>query len=501
MRDNAKSCTDVALLKTTVLCDVTMNINFLKTNKYIYDESLFRLSYSLSMLLSFVSIIELPFQILSYTMMLWGLFLLVKKIKSGQIFKIKFVKLFILFLSCMLFTTFLNIRNNFFMNLLMCYHVAICFFIFYGMHSENDAGKIKQEMITLCCIVIKISTILSVIGIVIALFWPRFSVLGYGLGLMEDRYNGVYTNPNLAAFVSVISIICCHIIFNFNLIQHRRYKTDKKIIPDRLLFFASFVNFMALLLSDSNASLLFLLAYGCIFLIFYNLRSNYNRSFKVKLLNLLWILIICIAFCMSIILMRIGVQYSIAEFMNNIHSVQYVPSTSGTDTIDDVITIGRSTTNYEVSSGRLDAWSKALVLYSYNPLFGIGKSNILHFGEIYLSNGFLYSDLHNAYMSILVSYGLLGFVLFLLITIYVCRYIIKALKKTMVASKGTELIILFSAISAYCAYSFFEKALLLDITFIVIYFWLFLGYTMSYIASFSKGKVNEANKTQVQLAV
>lgn len=33
---------------------------------------------------------------------------------------------------------------------------------------------------------------------------------------------------------------------------------------------------------------------------------------------------------------------------------------------------------------------------------------------------------------------------------------------------------------AYCAYSVFEKAILSEITFMVVFFWLILGYAVSY---------------------
>lgn len=430
------------------------------------------------MFLSFVCLIEVPCQVVTYVLMVWALVLILHKIKTKQIKELKYIKLILLFLACMLLTTFINIEHNFFMNLLLVYHVAICFFIFYGLYTEKNISKIKKEMLTIGYIIVQLSTLFSIIGLIIMFFVPRLEFLGYSFGLMGNRYVGIYTNSNLCAFVSVISIIFSHIIFVYNL-SHNKI-TREKILSKRFLLACSFINFLTLLLSDSNASLLFLLLYGCIFAVIYNLKVNYKKSRKIKLLNLTWVIATCFAAILSISLMRIGVQYSIAEFMNSFHSVHYVATITGEDSLNDVISIGRSTTSYDVSSGRTDSLNKAFSLYACKPIFGVGKENIVTYGSEFLKEGFLFSDLHDGFLSILVGYGIVGFAVFALFSILICKHVFLTLKSLIKSGKGTMLIILFSAISAYCVFSIFEKALLLDITFMVNIFWLLLGFTMAY---------------------
>lgn len=43
---------------------------------------------------------------------------------------------------------------------------------------------------------------------------------------------------------------------------------------------------------------------------------------------------------------------------------------------------------------------------------------------------------------------------------------------------------MFAFLSAYLFYALFEKALLYDISFMVMWFWLIMGYTSCYIAKF-----------------
>ena len=91
----------------------------------------------------------------------------------------------------------------------------------------------------------------------------------------------------------------------------------------------------------------------------------------------MWVIATCLAAILSILLMRIGVQYSVSEFMNSFHSVHYVATITGSDSMNDIISIGRSTTSYDVSSGRTDSFNKALSLYTFKPIFGVGKENIV----------------------------------------------------------------------------------------------------------------------------
>ncbi len=469
-------------------------------NKYIRNESLFRILYASSMLLSFVCIIEIPFQIATYILMLWSVFLIINKFKTGVLKNIKYVELLFLFLSSMLVTTFLNITSHFFMNVLIFYHVAICFFIFYGMHAEQNKTKLKKEMLTFFCLVIRISTILSLLGMIITVFWPQTEILGYRLGLIDNRYTGVYTNPNLSAFMSVVGIIFCHIIFNYNLTYKNFGKTKGTILKNKFLLFSAIVNYITLLLSDSNASLLFILLYLLIFSLCYNLKLTYRKNKKNRILNLILITIICLLIGICVIFMRIGIQNSVAWFINVIHSVEYSPTTADLQNIDNVISLGRNNTEYEISSGRIDSIQKSISLLSYKPIWGVGKENIIKFGADYLQEGFLFFDLHNGYLSILVAYGIVGAFIFIFIAYHISRDHFYALSRFINKGEGTNFTSMFSCLIAYCAYSFFERALLLNISFMVIFFWMLLGYTTTYVVHTNKIKV-KVNDNKIQIPV
>lgn len=57
----------------------------------------------------------------------------------------------------------------------------------------------------------------------------------------------------------------------------------------------------------------------------------------------------------------------------------------------------------------------------------MGKENIVLYADRLLEKGLKYSDLHNGYLTILVSNGLIGFVLFIGFAVALGRHCIKSL--------------------------------------------------------------------------
>ena len=143
--------------------------------------------------------------------------------------------------------------------------------------------------------------------------------------------------------------------------------------------------------------------------------------------------------------------------------------------------IGRD--NYEVSSGRITLFKQGLEVFKHHMIIGIGRANLGTYAKRYIPGGLKHPDLHNGYLTILVSTGIVGFTIFVifsfLVSLDICRYLFICVND---ASFGV-FCKLFSALVAYCGYCLFEKAILFDMTYMVGFFWSILGYAMSYIYS------------------
>ena len=60
------------------------------------------------------------------------------------------------------------IHHNLVTNLVMMYHVAVCFFIVYGMHSERDKEKVRREMFFMAKILAFLITVFAAAGLLAA---------------------------------------------------------------------------------------------------------------------------------------------------------------------------------------------------------------------------------------------------------------------------------------------------------------------------------------------
>ncbi|GHV24468.1 hypothetical protein FACS189465_1710 [Clostridia bacterium] len=156
--------------------------------------------------------------------------------------------------------------------------------------------------------------------------------------------------------------------------------------------------------------------------------------------------------------------------------LKYFPMTS----------LGRK--NYDVTSGRITLFWQGIEIFKKHPIFGIGRENLILYGEKYLEDGIMFSDLHNGYLTILVSYGMVGFIIFIVFAILVAREMYKFLFKLQKNTNKNFFRLyseFFSIVVAYSLYSVFEKAIFSEITIMVVFFWLVLGYAESYMTHFN----------------
>ncbi|MDO4731466.1 MAG: O-antigen ligase family protein [Clostridia bacterium] len=432
------------------------------------------------MFLSSVCCIELACQVFTGIFMVWAFFILAFNFKNGK-YKIKndHLGIALTFFFSLLLPCFFYAGTNFHLNMMISYHVFICIFLFYSMFQTSDFEQLKKELITIFKFIVITTTLFSVIGMLIMFCSSTIEIMNYSLGLLDNRYTGLYTNPNLSAFCNTVGIMFTHFLTVYQKSQ------NLKILAKPFVFLSVFFNFSNLLLSDSNSSLILLMLY---FFVFYfvkiYLKISNKKGFKA---SLPYLFLYCICFAglfLCVFFIRVYFQNLVSYIMNLIHYV----SIEGEET-DIALVIGRAASKYEITSGRTDSLQKAFVLFSEFPLFGVGKANILEYSNRYLARGLLFSDLHNGYLTILVSCGILGFSLFMLFSFCVAKRVIN-----FVFSENSQtniMISFFSMLVAYCAFSVSEKTLLLDLTFMVVVFWLILGYTMNYINFYSPFQRNQ----------
>lgn len=93
----------------------------------------------------------------------------------------------------------------------MLLHVVMCFFLFYGMHTEPEFDY-RIELYHIAKFILYATTVMNIIGITCLMFGFKFEWYWIKFTVYENRFTGCYVNPNLLGFISVVSIFCCHIL-------------------------------------------------------------------------------------------------------------------------------------------------------------------------------------------------------------------------------------------------------------------------------------------------
>ena len=97
-------------------------------------------------------------------------------------------------------------------------------------------------------------------------------------------------------------------------------------------------------------------------------------------------------------------------------------------------------------------------------------------------------DFHNGLITILVSFGLVGFNIFMVFALTVAKTMLKSIFKFRKENErdGNVLVAIVSFCAAYCVYSMFEVSLLVDDSYRVFIFWIMIGFGLSYAFKYIK---------------
>lgn len=448
------------------------------------DTSLFRVIYIIILFFEMLDFLDVIALAAKCVVLVWGgVIFICKFLVNKAAFKVHYGKLLWGGIAAQIVSSFWNLSKDLPANLVFVYHSMICFFVFYGMYTEKEHKKLEKEMVFIFRAISILSTLFAILSVGILIFKAQINIGSYYLGIFRSRLIGIYTNQNLLAFSMVISIVVCDILRD-NYIR-KNYKSMS--FPPWFAFGCAGINFLALFLSDSNASFLFIIIYFTT-KIFYKSLSAYHCITPGQILREGSFLVVCCATMIAgSFIARNTCQEVINVFVYDIHRIEEpmsddnpgpAPNPSALSAYMPDVSIGRE--NYDISSGRITLFKQGIKLFLVNPLFGIGRGNLVAYGDKFIDGGLAFSDLHNSYLTILVSYGILGFTILFAFAFFLSKSVCKYLFSSVHIENSTVFSKLFSALAAYCAYAVFEKGLLSEITFMVVIFWLILGYTMSY---------------------
>ena len=460
---------------------------------FFLDESNFRLLFIMSMFFASLCVVRTWFYFAAGILSVWAAVLFVWKFCFGH--RMRYVhnrRLIFLFLGCALFSCLLHFESNLFVNLYYLWFMFVCFFFFYGLHAGRGKNACRNELAVIFDILIASTTIIMLAGIVLLAIFPRgFKWGGDSFAIHENRFVGILFNANVTAFYAVCAMLFANINWAMKL-------ADGTLSDKRKVFYTvcTVINTLALFLSDSNDSLLMLIVYLC-FVSFYVLFRGYSSGFGSMLVRLFALVLACIVIAYGLIGTRTIVQTAASRLLSlgtsspEAQIATGVTATDGTVRLEPDVEKRTETTfehkNTNLDSGRFAIWRQSAAMFKENPVFGIGKANIVDYGKKYIG-GLRYDDFHNGLITILIGYGLVGFNIFMVLSITIAKSMFKAVFRYRRENRrdGRVLMYLTAFACGYCVYSLFEIALLADLSYKVVVFWMVLGLAMSYVFAYER---------------
>lgn len=451
-----------------------------KLKMVFLDTSLFRLIFMLCMFFSMVMYVEKAAYALTYVLFVWGVALSIYSVVKRKAYARLYLGVWLMaFMASFTITVLVSITSDLqavAYNFLMLVHCGVCFFVFFGMHTEQGV-PFRWELYLMVRVIVYLSTVFTFIGLFMMLFTRgRFDDYMYYQGV----FKGFYTNPNYQGYVSALSVICCHMLTKPNFVSHSGQKRVSRI----WLVSCVMLNCIALLLCDSTGSLLLLVAYAAIIVLMKVFSMMEELTPRKAVFRIITLMIAGVIVLTAMLFFRVVCRVGVAVFFSD----NELTSEQIKDLAADALFIPKKDTGV---SSRWFLWDAGIKIFRHNPLFGIGKGNLYdaiiavtgreNFNSKY--EGFVqiaFTDLHNGYLTLLVTTGIFGLVLFFA---FLVRYVWMVLpawfvhRRIMVYSVYPCLI---AYIGAYLVYAVIEKTILFDVTYLVMSFWLFMGYTSCY---------------------
>lgn len=459
----------------------------IRIREFSNSPSVFRAVFVFNLLLQSLVIFDAVSCVIDAFILIWAIFLFKRnRIDNGALIKIDYVEIPAIFIGLSLVTAVLHINIkfpfNFLFELAMILYFVVCFTMFYGLHSSITREKFQGETTRVFKIFSFSNTFFVFLSFVLVLVKRQIVIAGnffnspfrYVVGIYTvtgvQRFTGLYENPNILAFCSVVSLIFIHML----VVQHEFFKNQTKTKRIVLLFLFAGANFLSLMLSDSIASFLLLTIYVILVLFSKYVSASECSDIKYKFKNLLVFVVNTFLAILILMFARQGLQESASNVISNIS----LDNSYNGDLTD--VSFGRIAYSLSDGNGRVELLKEAFEIFKKSPIFGIGMANIEYYGRLYFGNDMKFFNFHNGYVSVLTCYGILGFLPFLA---FWCIMVF-GLGGSLLKNMGKRNLGIFPncvcAILAYLVYAVSEKTMLSELNMMGIFIWLILGYAWAY---------------------
>ncbi len=389
---------------------------FKKVSAFFTNAIWFKALYFLLVLLSFNSLAALTkgLSLASYAVAALGaVVLLFRLINYKQYIKARGILWLVLFCGSYCLSALLTRSLGLSENIQAMVWIVIQFFILYVYDNDAPIEKDKKDIQVIGWTFIAYTFAMSIAAIVMLAFdYNNYREVGDTAvisGFLWNRLWGLYTDPNYGAVFSIISMVLSVMFFKYV------NKGVKTFLIVNIFFEILYITF-----SDSRTGMVALLITVMAATYLFGLRWK-----KIENKNIVLRGAISVALAVVLALASVGVLQVVRVSGNALKTLQYAyqqkhDDYDKNDISDNIIGRTESDINGDVSNRRFDIWQSGLEIFKTSPLFGITFRNYVPYAEKNLPDTYIvnndfgkFPSMHNSFVDVLVSQGVLGFFLLL----------------------------------------------------------------------------------------
>lgn len=357
--------------------------------------------------------------------------------------------------------------------------MIIQFFALYMYDKSRDIAVDKREIKIICRFFVGYTFLMAVAALVMF-------VMGYYhyrpvvdnaviMGFLWNRLWGLYTDPNYGAVFSIIS--CVISIYFFK----KAGKAVRVFLAFNVLFEVLYLAF-----TDSRTGLVAIACTVAAAVFLFALRARKLETMHTVLRGAVCLLLAAVLALGSIGAV-LGVQKGGNAFKVWQSSFESPDDADEKDEPDEEILVGRTDAdiNNDISNRRFSIWYSGYELFKTSPVFGISFRNYRDYAKDTIPDTYIvnndfgeFGSMHNAFVDVFVSQGLVGCILLLGFILSVLIALFRRLfKPQQRAHYGYRCFLLVCLIPILVSMMFYSETFYMN-TGGAFLFWSFLGYLM-----------------------
>ena len=494
-----------------------MNNLYRITESYILNRTLAKVLFIIVTMLISIPYIGSRTNFLIIAIIAYGFLVLGYELITGKLLRIlrstKTTMLLIGFIFSYIITVLIN-KTHYLSGFKSIGFMLLLFTLFFLFPDDITKKDIIKEIKIVSATVVSLTFVFSFISFILYVFnisgtytTNNGSYEAY-YGLFDSRLWGLY-NPNTGATYTIISIVLS-LAFVF------AYKKKRIRIP---VLFNIFIQFSVLLLTGSRAGLYTLAGATAFYAFFAVIYKCKKFNIKVALISVGSAALSLILFFTGGFWLKEGLAY-VPSITNYVTTITTAPEEEYLDPNDpnfdpeypygenelpeiNKIDLNRQDVSNSPENSffanRLSIWEASFKEFLKQPILGVGRNNIVERATEDLGNeGWIYffkhGNTHNIYLCVLVSSGIIGFLLMGSFAGIVVLRSIKTLSKTF---KKVNIWFLTSFVICIMLFAneFVESRILYKISAFGVIFWIYCGYLYK-LSKFERIESNAMNSDE-----